>query len=133
MSPKRQKGITFASLIAAFLLFTMIVTPKYFGYLFKYADGADTYTAVSEALETIPEDAEVTASAYLVAHLADRDVIYEDEYHDKPTTEYFVLDRTRSAAEGREKMYVDAGYELIYEIDGVLEIYRNEDMAKNTD
>ena len=130
MNPKRQKGITFASLIAAFLLFTMIVTPKYTGYLFKYADGADTYTAISEALETIPEDAEVTASAYLVAHLADRDVIYEDEYHDKPTTEYIVLDRTRSAAEGREKMYVDAGYELIYEIDGVLEIYKNEEMAK---
>lgn len=130
MKTEKQKNTTFASLIAAFLLFTMIVTPKYSGYLFRYADNADTYKAVTEALETIPDDAEVTASAYLVPHLADRKVIYEDEYHEKPTTEYFVLDRTRSAAEGREVMYVEAGYELIFEIEDVLEIYRNEEMAK---
>ena len=130
MKKEKQHHITFASVIAAFLLFTMIVTPKYTGYIFRYADNVDTYKAITQALETIPDDAEVTASAYLVPHLADRKVIYEDEYHEKPTTEYFVLDRTRSAAEGREVMYVEAGYELIFEIEDVLEIYRNEDMAK---
>lgn len=130
MKEEKQHHLSFASLIFALLLFFMIVTPKYNAYIVKYYKGAETYAEITEALETIPDEAEVTASAYIVPHLANRKVIYEDEYHEKPTTEYFVLDRMRPAAKGREKMYVEAGYDLIYEIKGVLEIYRNEKMAK---
>lgn len=126
MKKEKQEHLSFMSVIASLLLFLMIVVPKCDRYIYKYAENKETYNQITEALEIIPEDAEVTASTYLIAHIADRDVIYEDEYHDTPSTEYFVLDRTREAAEGREKMYLDAGYELIYEIEGVLEIYQNE-------
>lgn len=130
MKKKKQNNTAFASLIASFLLFAMIITPKYAGYIIKYTEGIDTYKTINQALEIIPDDAEVTASAYLVPHLADRKIIYEDEYHEKPTTEYFVLDRTRSASKGREKMYIEAGYELIFKADGIIEIYQNENIAE---
>lgn len=129
MKEKKQHNLTFMSLVASALLFIMIITPKYVSYLYKYTSDYETYNAITEALEIIPDDAEVTASAYIVPHLSSRKTIFEDEYHEEPTTEYFVLDRSRPAANGREKMYVDAGYELIFEIDGVLEIYQNKDMS----
>ena len=121
-----------ASVIASVLLFSMLVVPKTTTYVSKAIVNNDIYTQIETALDTIPEDAEVTSSTYFIAHIADRNVIYEDEYHDTPSTEYFVLDRTRAAAEGREKMYLDAGYKLIYEVEGVIEIYRNEYMAQKT-
>lgn len=130
MKKEKQENMSFFAVIAAIMLFAAIVLPKCNNYVVKFTKGAETYAQVTQALEEVlPDDAEVTASTYLIPHIADRKVIYEDEYHDTPSTEYFVLDRTRSAAQGREKMYLEAGYELIYEIEGVLEIYQNQDFA----
>ena len=63
----------------------------------------------------------------MVPKLAQRAVIYEDEYHDEPTTEYFVLDiRNKEKSEPRKKKYIDAGYELIFTVENNLEIYQNK-------
>lgn len=123
-----QNKLTFLSFIASIMLFVMIVVPKSAAYMEKYYANHEQYAKITQALEIIPEEAEVTASTYFLPHIANRDVIYEDEYHDKPTTEYFVLDTSRSVAKGREKMYLDAGYVLIYKIDGLIEIYQNPNM-----
>lgn len=123
-----QNKLSFLSIVAAAMLFMMIVVPKSAAYIEKYYANEEKYTQITQALEIIPEDAQVTTSTYFLPHIADRDIIYEDEYHEKPTTEYFVLDTSRDVSKGRDKMYRKAGYKLIYKVDGLIEIYQNPKM-----
>lgn len=132
MKPKKQNRLTLTAATAAALLFVMIVIPKSVSYIQKYNTYKDSYRQMNEAIATIPDDASVTASAHLIPKLAQRAVIYEDEYHETPDTEYFVLDiRGGEKAEARRQKYIDAGYELILKVDYNLEIYQNKQMANN--
>ena len=68
---------------------------------------------MEEILDTVPEDATVTASCMLVPHLAQRDVIYELAYHKQADTDYLVLDiRPGYSAETQKQaqFFRDAGY-----------------------
>ncbi len=121
---KQQENSSFAAIILSVLLFVTIVVPKSGSYVGKYIESREVYNSINEALEIIPDDAEVTASTFILPHLAQRSVIYEDEYHDTPSTEYFVLDARYNGAKGRDKKYIDAGYELIYEKEKVIKIYQ---------
>ena len=124
---KKQNKLTFAAAIAGTMLFIMMVIPKSVNYISKYNANKNDYRQINQALEIIPDEASVTASTYLVPKLAQRAVIYEDEYHDEPTTEYFVLDiRNKEKSEPRKKKYIDAGYELIFTVENNLEIYQNK-------
>ena len=127
--PKEQNTLTFTAAIAGTLLFIMMVIPKSYSYIVKYAAYGDSYRQINQALEIIPDDASVTASAHFIPKLAQRAEIYEDEYHDKPTTEYFVLDiRNKEKSEPRKKKYIDAGYKLILTVEDNIEIYQNPSM-----
>lgn len=132
MKPKKQNRLTLTAATASALLFVMIVIPKSVSYIQKYNAYKDSYRLMNQAIETIPDDASVTASAHLIPKLAQRAVIYEDEYHETPDTEYFVLDiRGGEKAEARKQKYIDAGYELVKKVDGNLEIYQNKQMVNN--
>lgn len=125
--PKNQNTHTFFAVIAGTLLFIMLVVPKTYSYIVKYSQYGETYRQINQALEIIPDDASVTASAHLVPKLAQRAVIFEDEYHDDPTTDYFVLDiRNKEKSEPRKQKYIDAGYELILTVEDGIEIYQNK-------
>lgn len=126
MKKEKQEKLTVVAVLMSLILFSTIVIPKVDTYITKYQAGKENYSKITQALQTIPQDAEVTASTYFVPHLANRDVIYEDEYHDTPTTEYFVLDLRYSVSKGRSKIYVENGYRLIYKLDGILEIYQKQ-------
>ena len=69
--------------------------------------------------ETIPDDASVAASAFLLAHIADRDEIYEVYYHkNKPDIEYVVLDaRYTTDFEKFYTIYTDLGYTVAARLD----------------
>ncbi|MBQ8029224.1 MAG: DUF2079 domain-containing protein [Clostridia bacterium] len=125
---EKQTKLSFASVIASMMLFIMIVLPKTAAYYDKQQFNSETYDEITQALEIIPENASVTATTYYLPHLASRDVIYEDEYHDTPSTQYFVLDTSRAVAAGRNEKYLAAGYQLIYSKEGIIEIYYNPDM-----
>ena len=124
MPKQKQRTLSFGSLLMALILFSSIVLPKCESYIIKYNENKETYRQISQALEVIPDNAEVTSSTYILPHLTSRDIIYEDEYHKEPSTEYFVLDLRQAAANGRAEVYINAGYELIGGVPEVLEIYR---------
>ena len=68
--------------------------------------------------ETIPDDASVAASTYLVPHLADREEIYEVHYHqNKADIEYVVLDARYSTYEKFYDNYLAHGYTVVAELD----------------
>ena len=130
--PEKQNKLTFFAVISSAMLFIMMVLPKSFNYIVKYNTNKETYRQITEAIETIPDDASVTASAFFVPKLAQRAIIYEDEYHDTPSTEYFVLDiRNQEKSEPRKQKYIDDGYELVLKKDDIIEIYQKKAYANN--
>lgn len=95
-------------------------------YVSRYNNEAQrsAYDTINEALECIPDDAEVTASTFLCSRLADRDIIYEDYYTNKQT-EYFALDlRGLNYDYDVSQFYEEKGYETLYFCDGVIGVFR---------
>lgn len=121
---KRQFPLRFAA-VAACLLFTMITLPAFRGLLYYLENEGDSYKQMDAILDTIPADASVTASTMLVAHLADRDSIYDLSYHTEPDTDFLILD-IRSGyqweAEEQALAYREAGYQTLERYENLVEI-----------
>lgn len=88
---KRRNPLLFGA-FAACLLYAMIIMPKIETYVNSWIRDGDAFTQMDTVLDTIPQEASVTASTMLVPHLAQRDIIYEDFYHPEPDTDFVVLD-----------------------------------------
>ncbi|MBO5796934.1 MAG: DUF2079 domain-containing protein [Clostridia bacterium] len=112
---ERRRAVTFAA-AASMLLYMLLFLPSIESNLKRYEERAETIQRMDAVLATIPEDASVTCSTFLLPHLAQRAVVYEDFYHAGVDTEYLVLDRrpgySGDVSDIVEKYY-DAGYTLI--------------------
>ena len=68
---------------------------------------------MEEILDTVPEDASVACSTFLLAHIADRDEIYELAYHkNKPDVDFVVLDSRYSSSNEYMLAYLEQGYTI---------------------
>ena len=68
--------------------------------------------------ETIPDDASVSASTFLLPHIASRDEIYEVKYHEnKPDIEYVVLDARYASHKPYYEEYIKLGYTVFAKLD----------------
>ncbi len=121
--------------VAAVLMFTIVALPKFASYASKCENNQALYQRLDYALEEkLPEDASVTCSSFLLAHIADRDVIYELNYHKqdgkfKTDTEYIVLDLRsgyESASLEAEKYFISEGYTEYYRDEGAVLILVDE-------
>lgn len=121
--------------VAAILMFTIVVIPKYATYHERYEANSELFTRIDYALETeLPEDATVTCSTFLLAHISDRNVIYEVNYHKegndyKTDTEYIVLDVRSGYAKASLEIaeyYKSKGYVEHYYDEGAVLILINE-------
>lgn len=123
----KQRNLLLFSVVSSCFLYAMIVMPKIETYLGRWINNSDTFIAMEATLDEIPQDASVTASTMLVAHLAQRDVIYEDFYHNEPDTDYVVLDMRGNYAtfsETYRDTCLQKGYEVWTETDELLVLYR---------
>lgn len=129
------------AVIAAVLLFVVTVVPKYTNYSKKYEKNKELYTRIEYALnEVLPEDASVTSTTWFLAHIADRDVIYEAKYHKdeetkeyKTDTEYVVLDMRSGYAQSSSEIaefYKARGYVEFYSDEGAILILVDENFQK---
>ena len=129
------------AVIAAVLLFVITVIPKYTTYTERYEKNKDLYARIEYALEEeLPENASVTSTTWLLAHIADRDVIYEAKYHKdestkeyKTDTEYIVLDMRSGYAQSSAEIaefYISKGYVEHYRDDGAILILVDKDFKK---
>lgn len=87
----RRAGVTYAAL-ATVMLYAMLFWPSVDSAISRYKNNAETCRTLDAVLETIPDDASVTCSTFLLPHLAERAVLYEDVYHDEMDAEYLVVD-----------------------------------------
>ncbi len=113
------------SAAACFCLYLTTVCPTLGTYVQRYEQNRETYAQMEEILDTIPEDATVCASTFLLPHLAERDVIYETYYHDvnaegRERVDYVVLDARYASAQQQMQKFRQAGYTVTREYEGLI-------------
>ena len=77
------------------VLFTAFPMPRAADYITRYADNREAHMQTEQLLQTIPEDATVTAGTFLTTYLSSREVIYDLGYASRKhllESEYVVID-----------------------------------------
>ncbi len=111
--PTRRVLMSMAA-VACCGLYLFSVTPKLTYYTQRWKDDRETYVKMEEILEALPEDASLNVSTFLLAHVADHDVVYEVAYHkNRADVDFVVLDK-RYAHEEVYLAYLEQGY-TVYE------------------
>ena len=112
---------TLLSIAAAACLcsYIVVVLPSVYPRIQTWNKNKEYYREMEAFLEdTIPEDASVAASTYLLPHIADRDEIFEVHYHkNKPDIEYVVLDLRYASYEKFYYQYLAHGYTVVAELE----------------
>ena len=109
--PTAKKFLAASAAVTA-VLFAVAALPRTDYYIAKYRAHRDDYAVMNEALESIPDDASVICSTFLLPHLCQRDEIYEDWYHqtgEDEDADYVILDLRYDYSEYFDK-YKALGY-----------------------
>ncbi|MBE6757912.1 MAG: DUF2079 domain-containing protein [Ruminococcaceae bacterium] len=124
---ERRAGATFAVLTAV-MLYVMVFWPSVTASVQRCKNNAETCRTLDAVLETIPDEASVTCSTFLLPHLADRAVVYEDVYHKEMDADYFVVDLRPGYRNGKHEEllanYRAAGYRDVEVKENVIAVLR---------
>ncbi len=129
-----RRNLAAIGAVACCCFYIATILPKWDSYIGRWQDGKNTYTQMEEILDTLPEDASLNVSSMLLAHVADRDVIYQIDYHgNKPDIDYVVFD-ARSAyfndtAKKNRDAYLAHGYTVHEEHPGLILILKSPQLA----
>lgn len=110
----RRAALPLAAAITCAALFGTHILPRAVDYPAGYLRNRDTNRQICQLLDTVPEDASVTAGTFLTTYLSDRDVIYDLGYASREhllTSDYVVIDLTH---EGELRQYATGGKENGY-------------------
>ncbi len=103
--------------VACCCFYVVTVLPKWDNYVLRWEENRDTYEQMEIYLDEIPEDASLNISTFLLAHVADRDEIYEIGYHgDKPDIDYVVFDIRPGYFDSKAQEHRDAYLALGYTV-----------------
>ncbi len=121
-APARRNLLAFAA-AACCCFYLVTILPKLDTYTKRWETGKETYTEIEAILDTIPEDASLNVSTFLLAHVADRDEIYEINYHnDKPDVDFVVIDARYmdDKTKAHRDAYLAQGYTVYREYAGLV-------------
>ena len=95
-------------------LYFSCVLPSFFNNYNNWVKEKKKYIQMDTILDTIPEDASVSCSTFLLAHLANREEIYELSYHaNENDVDYVVFDARYPIDENQMNSYLLQGYQLV--------------------
>ena len=115
LSEKARRFMSSVALCVGILFLPMCALSKTY-YFTYYASYPSEYAQLNAMVDSIPEEASVTCSAFFLPHLASRDEVYEFEYTEELTTEYVVLDlRWGKVDEDTISEVEAAGYRIVDE------------------
>lgn len=125
---ERNKGVymTFSAAVMSAVMMLSLMYPRVVNYSLSYSVNKQAYERITQVLDEIPDDASVTASTFFVPRLSHRSVIYEQYYHKAVDTDYLVLDlrgTTSVKIAEIEQPYIDAGYKMIVNDEGLIRVY----------
>ena len=121
---RHRRALTAATLSA--VIFVLLTMPTAVSLMRNYRDNYEKYERMDAILEQIPTDVSVTASTFLVPHLSEREVLYEDFYHSGTDTDLLIIDLRGGHTEfvkGLEDKYTNAGYTCRFSEEGLLSIW----------
>ena len=102
-------------------MYITYVLSSYVHFHSAWQVGKEQYTQMEAVLDTVPEDASVNCAAFLLPHIADRDEIYELEYHGAvDDVDYVVLDDRYGDALDWKQQYFRLGYAVETEEAGLI-------------
>ena len=96
--PRLITAITAAAVSLGF--FCGLIIPRVSYYTALYSDNQAYYQSIHQVLDTVPEDASVTAHSFYIVPFSQRDILYDVRYCTKEqmlSTEYIVLKRNSTA------------------------------------
>ncbi|MBR5453705.1 MAG: DUF2079 domain-containing protein [Clostridia bacterium] len=128
LKPVLRRNVISIAAVACCCLYMTSVLPTLKENRDDYKANLDKYTQMEEILDTIPKDASVCCSTFLLSHLADRDEVYELYYHGNVGDVDYVIFDARSAIDNEQlTAYVDQGYEVKGSHPGLLIILQKPD------
>ena len=117
--------------IAACMCFYVVYIPSNLVYYQRaWNQKKETYMQMDEILNTLPRDASVACPGYILPHIADRREIYELHYHgNEGDVDYVVLDGRSSIDQKQLEIFLQQGYVVWQEHDGLLTILKKADAS----
>ena len=118
--------MTFSAAVMSAVMMLSLMYPRVVNYSLSYSVNKQAYERITQVLDEIPDDASVTASTFFVPRLSHLIVIYEQYYHKAVDTDYLVLDlrgTTSVKIAEIEQPYIDAGYKMIVNDEGLIRVY----------
>ncbi len=112
--PVTSRAMLNTAAVVTAMCFIFAVLPRFSHYVTLYVSGRENYAAMEELCESIPEDKSVVCSTFLLPHLANRDDVYEIEYHDpvkRGESDYVLIDM-RYKTENFIEKYEELGYKI---------------------
>lgn len=125
MTPERRRFVLTASLVSCLVLSFSLNYPKIQNVASNYRSHHALYEATEECLNRIPDDVVITATTFLIPHLADHETVYmfPNYYNESEYTDYLVIKSTeKNSLEGLSEFMADK-YELIDQ-GGFAEVYK---------
>ncbi len=122
--PTRRNLVAFGA-AACCCFYIVTVLPNWGSYITRWDNGRETFERMDAILDTLPEDASLNTSSMILAHVADREVIYQIDYHgDKPDVDFVVFDARPGYFNDKAKEHRDAylahGYTVYEEHQGLI-------------
>lgn len=91
----KNKNYLVICLVGSLLIFANSVQPTMQNNIKDYITNKQDYIKMENLLKEIPQNSSVSADAFILPHLTNRDVLYETYYHENKTDiDYVVLDYT---------------------------------------
>lgn len=118
--PTRRTLLSIAA-AACCCIYVFSVIPTLNSYTRRWQSGKETYGYMENILDTIPEDASINVSTFLLAHVADRETVFEVGYHDnKPDVDFVILDLRYDSYQKALNAYLAHGYTLYAEYEDLI-------------
>ena len=102
-------------------IYLVTATPNIVYLSDAWKNNKETFIKIDEILDTIPEDASVICTYGLLSHIADRDEIYDIDYHGtKYEKDYIIFDIRYLDYTSKIQSALDQGYTVKEEHEGLL-------------
>lgn len=118
-APTRQNLLAFG-MAACFCFYIAMVLVRGGVYVSTWEENKETYAQMEDILSTIPKDASLNVSSFLLAHVADRKIVYSvSDHENKPDVDYVVLD-ARYDVDDVKDAYLKQGYKVYKDYNGLI-------------
>lgn len=124
--PTRHNMLALAA-VACCCMYMILVLPPLRNSHKAWTNNKASYIKLEQILDGIPKDASVSCSTFLVAHLADRDEVYEITYHGEVgDTDYVIFDGRSAIDEEKLNAFLEQGYFVKERHEGLLLILQKK-------